>query len=268
MWNWIVENITTVKELLWIVFTFVATLIAILTYRRARYTLLQPLKTEVIKRQTDLLIKLLDFFDETMMFSFKIDYITMVSLNMYKIITELGFVLSDDSIKQIEETLGGALFVSESGVLSSVEKIDVFNRNNYQQNTTSQFELSKQKYEKAKLGEAELEVIYTTKKHIIFNKDFDELINNPFMPENIKSALICLKEDIHYNLRFVLKEVLEQFIVELCKSENSPSKQNPLQIYDSGLYNEFNRKSKHHENEIGIIKKLIREYLMIDKGWN
>ncbi len=49
---------------LWIIFTLIATVIAVLTYKRARYTILQPLRSEVIKRQADLLIEIMEAFSD------------------------------------------------------------------------------------------------------------------------------------------------------------------------------------------------------------
>lgn len=267
MWNWIVENITTIKDLLWIVFTFVATLVAILTYKRARYTLLQPLKSEVIKRQTELLIEVLDFFDSSLIFSAKIDYMTIVSLNMYKLIEEFGFILNDDSVAEIEKTLGGALFTKNSGIISSIEKSDVFDKNTPDKDV-EYLQSSKQRYENAKNGNVTIDVIYVTKNYIFFSKTLNEYISNPFMPCTVKTLLEKIKSDIHYNLTQVLKKVLEEFVIELCSSKNSPSKQEPLKIHGDGLYNVFNRQSIHHQNEIDKIKTVIREYLMIDKKWN
>ena len=45
----LVENIGIVKDILWIIFTLIATIVAVLTYKRARLTFLQPLRSEVVK---------------------------------------------------------------------------------------------------------------------------------------------------------------------------------------------------------------------------
>lgn len=267
MWNWIVENIATIKDLLWIVFTFVATVVAILTYKRARYTLLQPLKSEVIKRQTELLIEVLDFFDSNLIFSAKVDYMTIVSLNMYKLIEEFGFVLNDDSINEINEKLGGALFTKNSGIISSIEKSNVFDKDTSEKDE-EYLKVSKQRYEDAKSGKVTIDVVYVTKNYIFFSKALNEYISNPFMPQTVKILLEKIKRDINYNLTQALKNVLEEFVIELCSSKNSPSKQQPLKINADGLYNVFNRQSIHHQAEIDKIKTVIREYLMIDKKWN
>lgn len=59
----LVENIGIIKDVLWIIFTLVATIVAVLTYKRARLTFLQPLRSEVVKRQIDEMIELLNFLN-------------------------------------------------------------------------------------------------------------------------------------------------------------------------------------------------------------
>lgn len=90
IWNWIWNNLTSIKDLLWIVFTLIATVIAILTYRRARFSLLQPLRGEVVKRQIDEMIELLEFLS-TDDLDKKIDYMNILQGNFELKMSELGF---------------------------------------------------------------------------------------------------------------------------------------------------------------------------------
>jgi len=263
MWDWIVKNIITIKELLWIVFTFVATLIAILTYKRARFTLLQPLKTEVIKRQTDLLIKLLDFLDSSVLLSLKFDYITIVELNMYKILADFGVELSEEKLKFIEENSCGALFNNDCEVVCYDQEnmFDVEKDINDVSNNGDTVAL------KTKDGKVKLEAIYYTKKHMRFILEFQEFLNNPFMPKKIKSELDIINKDIHENISIIMKKSLEDFINNFDPNKNSCDDKF-LQVYHLGIYNHFNRQSENHETNKENIRKLIKEYLMIDKSWN
>ena len=47
--------------MLWIIFTLIATIIAVLTYKRAKSTVLQPIRNETIKKQAVLLEEILNF---------------------------------------------------------------------------------------------------------------------------------------------------------------------------------------------------------------
>jgi len=125
----LIINLSTIKDLLWIIFTLVATLVAVLTYRRARFTILQPLRTEVIKRQTDLLIQLLDYLeDDEVNFYFKVDYMGIISCNAYLLLKHYGFILKDDSVEEaVKNNVSGMLILKESGVLKSIKLPEVFN---------------------------------------------------------------------------------------------------------------------------------------------
>ena len=54
MLEFLKSNISWIKDVFVVVLTSVATVIAILTYLRAKETILQPVRTEVIKRQTEI----------------------------------------------------------------------------------------------------------------------------------------------------------------------------------------------------------------------
>ena len=55
MIDFIKENISWLKDLFTLLFVGTGTVVAILTYRRARATILQPIRTEVIKKQSEIL---------------------------------------------------------------------------------------------------------------------------------------------------------------------------------------------------------------------
>ncbi|MCW3789833.1 hypothetical protein [Plebeiibacterium sediminum] len=64
MIDYIKENINWLKDLFTLIFAGTGTVVAILTYRRARATILQPIRTEVIKKQSEILTKLLQVIRE------------------------------------------------------------------------------------------------------------------------------------------------------------------------------------------------------------
>ena len=268
VWNWIITNLATIKDLLWIVFTFAATLVAYLTYRRARYTLLQPLRTEVIKRQTDLLVEILDFlFDDGLYLTSKVDYMGITVCNCFQYMREFGFILKNDTImNDINEKQSGILILKESGKLNFIELPEPFttedDRIKVQMDRLNE---SRQMYQSAKNGMVDIEYIYLTKT---FNEFFQKLtyfIENPFIPSSIKQLLIGLREEISYNLKVSMKTAIEEFLLQVCS--NHIDKSNALTINPDAVYNSFNHQRKLHK---GIIKKILdltREYLMVDEKW-
>ena len=59
MIEYLKNNISWLKDLFTLIFAGTGTIVAILTYRRARATVLQPKRTEVTKVQTQILIDFL-----------------------------------------------------------------------------------------------------------------------------------------------------------------------------------------------------------------
>ena len=99
-------------------------------------------------------------------------------------------------------------------------------------------------------------------------KTLDHFIDNPFIPSSIQQLLVELRNDILYNLKVIMKTTLEQFIIQLCNIGSKASQNDPLPIQHQAIYNSFQRKSRHHQPKIDRIRKITREYLMIDKKWN
>lgn len=269
MWTWVTNNITTIKDILWIVFTLAATIVAILTYRRARHTLLQPLRTEVIKRQTDLLIELLDFlYNGNLDLHFKIDYIGLITHNTLILMDDYGFVFKDTNREEIKNQFSGVLILKKSGSISSIELPSIFTKNNSSKNVEKEkIDESKDKYFSAKHGNVDLEILRLTQSFVGFKSELKRFIDNPFMPTDIKKLLLKLNEDIEYNLKIVMKETLEDFIVQLCTTEHDFYNDNSLNIHLEAIYNNFQRKSIHHQTVIDSIRETTREYLKIDQKW-
>ena len=83
------SNLEDVKNFMWIIFTAIATIIAMLTYKNAKKSLFQPLHTEVIKRQTNLFVDVYDLLKENVFD--KIDYEGIFNLCLYGSLNELGY---------------------------------------------------------------------------------------------------------------------------------------------------------------------------------
>ena len=83
--------------MLWIIFTLIATIIAVLTYKRAKSTVLQPIRNETIKKQAVLLEEILNFI------KLDVDYYELLELNVLQFLIDYGFVLKNQ--KEIKEML-------------------------------------------------------------------------------------------------------------------------------------------------------------------
>ncbi len=94
-WDAIKENLTWIRELFTIIFVASATIIAVLTFIRARKTFLQPIRSEVIKKQSALLTELLEFISRGIgNIGEALNYSEIVRLNIYALLDEYGFILN------------------------------------------------------------------------------------------------------------------------------------------------------------------------------
>lgn len=266
-WDWVTTNLTDIKDILWIVFTFIATFVAILTYRRARFTLLQPLRSEVIKRQTDLLVSLSDFFDSDILFSIKLDYSNIIKFNIIKIMANNGFEFRDKTIlNDIDKQFAGALLDSELFVQST--KILKQSNNNSDSVLESEMDEAPHKYEikETDINKDKINQVFYTIQYFSCLRELKQFIDNPFMPKKIKKLLEELEHDIGHNLSVIMK-VLNEFYTKY-KSENY-SLNDDVSISDicSAIDNRFVSVRKNHNTNIRKVKDLISDYLMVDKKW-
>ena len=268
--QWIISNISWIKDVLWVIFTLIATIIAILTYRRARYTLLQPLRSEVVKRQTELLVELLEYISgPTTNIYFGIDYMGIIACNAYKLLELCDFVLVDENIgKTVAENIGGFVFLKTHGEINSFcIPADPFGTNNediakkqlaYKQSVKEQIRLCG--------SIAKLEGLYLTKQHSETLAKLERFRDNPFMPKSIRNLLNQLLEDIQKNIKGPLFKELEKFIVQANSMETD--KDHPVSITYQAMYNDFLRYCKSHTKTINEITSCVREYLLVDSKWS
>jgi len=194
----------------------------------------------------------------------------IVSLNVFKQIQEHNFNLNEATQDtEIDSKLAGAIFSKDTVLPPHAQKTDVFEKTDVSKlSATYEQENKKQRYINAKNGTAKIDGVYFTKQYFLCNEQLNKFANNPFLPIKIKKELDELIKDINYNLDVSLRDLLKEFVLELCSSEYQPEHEIPVKIQPEALYNKFVSKSKEHNSKISNIKELVRDYLMIDKQWN
>ncbi len=83
-------NIGWIKDFGTLVFTAVGTYVAILTYKRASATILQPIRSEVIRKQSELLTHLLEYISRGI--EEKIGYIGLASVNTFMALNNMIWI--------------------------------------------------------------------------------------------------------------------------------------------------------------------------------
>ncbi|MBW8001443.1 MAG: hypothetical protein FVQ80_05420 [Planctomycetes bacterium] len=260
------EIVTVIKDLFTIVFTGVATIIGFLTYRRARATVLQPIRTEVVKKQSAMLSELLAVVSQEEIFAF--DYVDIVSVNIHSILIKYGFYFSKQ--EELEELLKSKRHAmipcGEDNFLKDFTLSQPFDsEQDREKDEKENLEIKRKEYEKAKNdGIIIINSIIITNKHASFSEELGNFVANPFMPSSIQENLKDLLQTVHVNLTVHLKYTLEEFIREYIKRHVSGDKPN---FSVGGVWNEFNHKRFHHREQFDEIKKAIREHLRIDERW-
>lgn len=260
------ENINWLKDLFTLIFAGTGTIVAILTYRRARATILQPIRTEVIKKQSEILTKLLQVIrDNNLSFDFGLDYVNLVHINVLLTLRDYGFIFKEQEeiFNQIQKDSCGWTPCGKSNVLRDVEVIGTFKEQDKQLPKSN--DLGAERFADLKKGKIDIEKIYLTKLHSDFKRQISEVNNDPFMPSNIQNTFTELFNDIDNNLRIILKSELECFMIDFSKQyfeKGNAPKFNPI-----GVYNSFNHSRVHHRQTLVKLNVEIRKYLRIDEKW-
>ena len=257
------ENITWLKDFFTLIFAGTATVIAILTYIRARATILQPIRTEVIKKQSELLTRLLQNLKEADSFEKGLDYLNLVPINVMKTLEDYGFVFKghDEMFKKLQQELSGYIYCGESKIMADVEVVGTFEKKTPTESTAA----GSDKFEKLKDGQVEIDKIYLSKRHTAFLGEVVDFADDPFMPGSIQKILKEVLNDVNNNLLIVLKGELESFMIKF--NTDYLSNRDNLKFNPVGVYNEFNRTRVYHHATVARLKKEIRKYLRIDDTW-
>jgi hypothetical protein len=262
------DNMTWLKDFATLIFAGVATILAILTYRRARATILQPIRSEVIKRQSELLSDLLKFLkasggtiDE------RLDYIQMVTVNAYVALKEFGFLLKEQEHldEQIKSVISSWRFYAVAERIQDVAIVGVFKDDTTDKPEADDLSRGKRKFQDAQKGIVTIDKIGITNVHDQYYHHLLDFAENPFLPAVIQSILKQLVQDIDSNRDIALRKTIEEFVKNYFRRHLETGSY-PT-IAPAGVYNEFNHSRIHHAEQFEKLKDVIRKYLMIDAAW-
>jgi len=268
--NTISSNISWVKDIFTIILTLTATIITFLTYRRARATVLQPIRTEVTKKQVEILTEILNFLTKhSHAAKWLYDYVNLLSLNREIILDDFGLCkLNEQERQEVNQKIGGwVIFLNNK---KSDFVYIVGNYDEYQNSLKTAGKRSGIEYVDSfiKNENAGLSVIFFTKQYYESYSQISRFSDNPLLPAPIIKQLMLIKYDGKFNLLLNLEEVLVSHI----KSYYNLFKSNEIN-YES--VSSLNRKSyeafeinrfKHDDSILGL-KGYIRTHLRIDEKW-
>ena len=254
-------NIGWIKDVGTLVTSVCAIGIAILTYRRARATILAPIRTEVAKQQSAISIQLLKAVQSI---DTKLDYHELVRLNVLRSLIDFGFVLSNQGeiIKELDDKLKSWILSSGKNQIEDIRIVDPFGQTQGKEAEAEIIAYKKRKYDAAKAGSPSVDRIWITADHKKKIFELSEFSIDPFMPSRIQELLNSMLSDISQNLSSFLKGEVEHFVSEIfeCQAKGIP----PPKFDIAGVFNRFNHSRIHHRETEIKIRQEIRRHLRID----
>lgn len=269
--EYIRDNISWVKDLFTIVLTITATIIGYLTYRRARATVLQPIRNEVIKKQVEILTDILTFLSSQDYSTKRLyDYVELVSMNNQILLDDIGLKkMTQNERDEINKKIEGWIlfykgnktdFVYIMGNLDSFKKtLEVVDREARQRNL---MDLAEGK------NDSGLSVFYFTKHYHDSYLKISKYSENPLLPIEIIKQLMRMKYDGKLNLLVNLEEAVVDHIRlynQLVKTDNVSYE--TVSTLNRRSYEMFEKKRFKHEETILLLKGAIRKHLRIDEKW-
>lgn len=256
LYNWTIVNVSWIKDIMWIVFTFIATVIAIKTYRNAKRTLFQPLNTEVIKEQKNLFINIYHILKDDLFCN--IDYESVFELEFFGSLRELGYnniVVSDEFENNYRDLVNSGLHLvngcSQDEEISETEEILMYQYVSVVERP---------------IVEGEPVVVFfmimSPKCQKIINS-LTEYANDPLLPTEMKDKLNSLIDSIQDNYTLKMLPLINRDINKIWLSGEITVEE--IEKIKNNCYNEFVAEFDNHETNISEIYRFINEYLKVDE---
>lgn len=236
------ENSNWIKDFFTLIFTGTATVLAILTYRRAKATVLQPKRTEVIKIQTQLLTDFLKSISENgKSINSSLDYFGVLTCNVYFNMIKSGVGINE------EPEIYNSMKANVAGCYAKLQ-----NKSNFSQligNLDGLLELVK--------TQEITSIVVLTKQALDTINHIKELKINPFIPDDINEIVDDIQKEFTYNY-FELMPDYYNLLTPNNKNKNFNAISN---------FEEFDRKRKSHDESIEKLRQKIRKHLGINDKW-
>ena len=273
--DYIRENSNWIKDISTVIFTGTATVLAILTFIRAKATILQPKRTEVTKKQTEIISNFLTQTSENGdSLDTGLDYINLLNYNVELALRDYGLIeieKSSDKYKDYEQNIAGWIQFLDGDVFDyyfSKGSIVEYDKLIFEEN-----DRARQKYYQSQAikGKIEIHRIFYTKRHEKFYLKCKDFWNNPFLPKDIHDVAIEIGKNIHINIHYDLRTILKTLIKEYTQAKldgKTPDEEIFTEKFrHQTLYRVFEKERKDHDKDFQILKERIRKHLRIDDKW-
>lgn len=256
--NFIFDNSSIIKDYASILFTLTATILAVLTYRRAKATILQPKRNEVIKIQSQLFINFLESISkEGNNIDSSLDYLNVFRMNLIITFYEEDIIDKDFYLLHFEylnETMAGwyddsvenpAGFSVLKGNLDSYSKF-------YGERNKNQAESDENLLKKR---------IFITKSYWEFINELRKVSNSPFLPDKFKIHFDNLFKEINNNLFELIPLLIYKEITFYNQIKGE------FIIDFNSILKEFEENRTKHSKTLNELREDIKLHLNINDKW-
>lgn len=243
------------KDLLNIAFFLTASIVTVLTYISAKKTILQPLKTEVLKKQINYFISLNYVLDEYKYF----DFGKIIMLNTLK------YLCYNDKCKEVIEKESYFVEILSSNYSSmDIEPLrkDIINKDEIVNGVL--FRHSPQYYYN---GEIVVSDLFLNKDISDMETNLFKLVKNPIIPKKIKPKVSKVQSDFMDSLKnkfpVIFERKLNDFLNHL--DDEKALNFNDILFFEIEINNLYCKTRINHDQAIDDLKEEIYKYLKIEK---
>lgn len=227
--------------------TIIGTTIAIMTYKRAKSSILQ---SEVAKLQTKKLTELLDLF-KGFKEVFMVDvYFEIILCNLYE------FAKQHNSAFELEDLIDSNGHISNCD-LSKLRNGWVILDMSSERPINDLHTGAEPSPTRPAAGFRLIDTIYTTNSFVDLHQTLLDYISDPFLPKFVCKKIKLIMEQISANLRGPLAHAIDDNLAVLVNSKTSSS------IWPQAIFNQFNHNRIGHIKTINELIRRLRQYLHV-----
>lgn len=250
-------TINNLKDVFNILFFIIMATVSILSYLKARKTILQPMRNEVFKQQLKIFSEIMEVFngksesDLRRFFGISKLFDANVALMLDKyLISELGYKPTGKRPYN-QEVCPGSIMTQDF-----IDKNIQSTEYNFESNKTE----NNINWDNYKHGE--IKVPDKTWKAL---SRIDKLIKSPLLPKKCINELVSIKKLVHQNI-FLVGKILSSVSKELPKKYKN--KEDFLNLETIWIWNKYNREFENLEEPAEELASYLREYLQVDSLLN
>lgn len=254
------DTISTIKDIFNIVFFIVIIIITILSYLKAKKTLLQPLRTEVFKEQLKVLSSILAKFNGKSEIELRkeADFDKFFTVNTVRLFDNYASLFFDIKLKEDNRPYNlkdcPEAIIREEFLISADEPYK-------REPLSNENDIPDPRTKAAIWNKYKLPQISFPKNTINYRNEIEKMMESPLIPRKLLELLEDYKKTLNDNF-FTIEKVLENVAQEL------PDKYKNFETMKkatySWVYNKYNKEFKSLKEPADKITEYLRQYYSVD----